>query len=106
MIQAGLADGRLDEKEQQAIVQKVGNVGAAEQNFIRTEMAKGLNVESFIQTVPRGIEEEVYTASLMAITLDNRSEAQFLDAVAKGLRITKDQSNAIHDRFGVQRLYG
>jgi len=106
MIQAGLADGRLDEKEQQTIIQKVGKVGAAEQNFIREEMAKGLNIESFIQTVPRGIEEEVYTASLMSITLDNRAEAQFLDAVAKGLRITKDQSNAIHDRFGVQRLYG
>ena len=106
MIQAGLADGRLDEQEQQAILQKVGNVGAEEQNFIRAEMAKGLNVEAFIQSVPRGIEEEVYAASLMAIQLDNRTEAQFLDAVAKGLRITHEQSNAIHDRFGVQRLYG
>jgi len=73
MIQAGLADGRLDETEQQTIIQKVGNVGAAEQNFIREEIAKGLNIESFIQTVPRGIEEEVYTASLMSITLDNRA---------------------------------
>jgi len=106
MIQAGLADGRLDEQEQQAILQKVGNVGAEEQNFIRTEMAKGLDVQGFIQSVPRGIEEEVYAASLMAIQLDNQTEAKFLDAVAKGLRITQQQSNAIHDRFGVQRLYG
>jgi len=66
MIQAGLADGRLDEQEQQ---------------------------------------EEVYAVSLMAIQLDNRNEAQHLDAVAKGLRITQEQSNAIHDRLGVQRLY-
>ena len=106
MIQAGLSDGRLDEQEQQAIVQKVGNMGQAEQNFIRAEMAKGADVAGFIQSVPRGIEEEVYAASLMAIQLDNRNEAQFLDAVAKGLRITQEQSNAIHDRFGAKRLYG
>jgi len=105
MIQAGLADGRLDEQEQQTIVQKIGNMGPQEQNFIRAEMAKGLDVAGFIQTVPRGIEEEVYAVSLMAIQLDNRNEAQHLDAVAKGLRITQEQSNAIHDRLGVQRLY-
>lgn len=106
MIQAGLSDGRLDEQEQQAILQKVGNMGAEEQNFIRAEMAKGLDVNALIHSVPRGIEEEVYAVSLMAIQLDNRQEAQFLDAVAKGLRITQEQSNAIHDRFGVKRLYG
>ncbi len=106
MIQAGLSDGRLDEQEQQAILQKVGNLGAEEQNFIRAEMAKGADVNGFIQSVPRGIEEEVYSVSLMAIQLDNRNEAQFLDSVAKGLRITKEQSNAIHDRFNVQRIYG
>jgi len=106
MIQAGLSDGRLDEQEQQAILQKVGNVGSAEENFIRAEMAKGSDVNGFIQSVPRGIEEEVYAMSLMAIQLDNRTEAQFLDSLAKGLRITKEQSNAIHDRLGAQRLYG
>jgi len=106
MIQAGLSDGRLDEQEQQAIVQKVGNMGQEEQNFIRAEMAKGADVAGFIQSVPRGIEEEVYAVSLMAIQLDNRNEAQFLDSIAKGLRITQEQSNAIHDRFGVKRLYG
>ena len=105
MIQAGLSDGRIDEQEQQAILQKVGNMGQEEQNFIRSEIAKGSDVNGFIQSVPRGIEEEVYSVSLMAIQLDNRAEAQYLDAVAKGLRITQEQSNAIHDRFGVQRLY-
>ncbi len=105
MIQAGLADGRLDDQEQQAILQKVGNMGQAETNFIRAEIAKGSDVNAFIQSVPRGIEEEVYAVSLMAIQLDNRAEAQYLDSVAKGLRITQDQSNAIHDRLGAQRLY-
>lgn len=105
MIQAGLSDGRIDDKEQQAILQKVGNMGQEEQNFIRSEIARGPDVNGLIHSVPRGIEEEVYAVSLMAIQLDNRTEAQFLDAVAKGLRITQEQSNAIHDRFGVQRLY-
>lgn len=105
MIQAGLADGRLDDKEQQVILQKIGKVGRAESDFIRAEMAKGSDVNAFMQTVPRGIEEDVYALSLMAIQLDNRTEAQYLDALAKGLRITEAQSNAIHDRLGAQRLY-
>lgn len=105
MIQAGLSDGRLDDQEQQVILQKVGKVGQQEAAFIRREMAVGSDVNTFIHTVPRGIEEEVYAVSLMAIDLDNRTEAQFLDALARGLRITKEQSNAIHDRLGVRRLY-
>lgn len=105
MIQAGLADGRLDEKEQQAVLAKVGTVGRQEADFIRAEMARGCDVEAFIHTVPRGIEEQVYTMALMAIDLDNRTEAQFLDALARGLRVTQEQSNAIHDRLGAQRLY-
>lgn len=105
MIQAGLADGRMDEQEQQAILQRVGNLGKAEADFIRVEMAKGSDVNAFIHSVPRGIEEDVYALSLMAIKLDNQREAQYLDALAKGLRITEQQSNAIHDRLGAQRLY-
>ena len=105
MIQAGLSDGRMDEQEQQAILQKVGNVGKREADFIRAEMAKGCDVNAFIHTVPRGIEEEVYSVALMAINLDNRTEAQFLDALAKGLRVTNEQANTIHDRLGAQRLY-
>ena len=68
-------------------------------------MAKGSDVNAFIHSVPRGIEEDVYALSLMAIKLDNQTEAQYLDALAKGLRITEQQSNAIHDRLGAQRLY-
>ncbi|OED38447.1 hypothetical protein AB833_19925 [Chromatiales bacterium (ex Bugula neritina AB1)] len=105
MIQAGLSDGRLDEKEQQVIMQKIGNIGAEEADFIRAEMARGCNVATFIQTVPRGIEEDVYAISLTAVQLDNQREAQYLDALAKGLRITPEQSNAIHDRLGARRLY-
>jgi uncharacterized membrane protein YebE (DUF533 family) len=105
MIQAGLSDGRLDEAEQQAILQKVGKVGKQEADWIRAEIAKGSDVNAFIHSVPRGIEEEVYAVALMAINLDNRTEAQFLDALARGLRVTNDQSNAIHDRLGVTRLY-
>ncbi len=105
MIQAGLADGRLDEQEQQVILKRVGNLGKSEADFIRAEMAKGSDVNAFIHSVPRGIEEDVYALSLMAIKLDNQTEAQYLDALAKGLRITEQQSNAIHDRLGAQRLY-
>ena len=47
----------------------------------------------------------MYSVSLMAIQLDNQKEAAYLDALAKGLRVTPEQANAIHDRLGAKRLY-
>ena len=86
-------------------MQKTGKIGKAESDFIRAEIARGCDVQAFIHSVPRGIEEEVYAVALMAINLDNRTEAQFLGALANGLRVTPEQANTIHDRLGAQRLY-
>ena len=43
--------------------------------------------------------------SLMAINLDDRNEAQYLNSFAQALELEKDQVNAIHDHVKAPRLY-
>jgi uncharacterized membrane protein YebE (DUF533 family) len=43
--------------------------------------------------------------SLLAIDLDSKPEAQYLDQLAKGLNINQQQCNAIHEKLGVPQLY-
>lgn len=106
MLNSAKSDGEFDEQEQQAIVGKLGgDVGPEEAQFIRDEVSKPLDIQGFIQSVPRGMEKQVYLISLMAITLDNKAEAEYLDQLAKGLNISEQESNQLHAEIGVPQLY-
>ena len=106
MVNAAKSDGDIDQQEQQNIVGKLGgDVGAEEAQFIRNEMAAPLDVNGFVRSVPQGMEQQVYLISLMAINLDNKSEAVYLDQLAKGLNISEQQSNQLHAEVGAPQLY-
>jgi len=106
MVNAAKSDGEIDQQEQQNIVEKLGgDVGAEEAQFIRSEMAAPLDVNGFARSVPRGMEQQVYLISLMAINLDNKAEAVYLDQLAKNMNITEQQSNQLHSELGVPQLY-
>ena len=51
------------------------------------------------------IRDRVYMMSLMAIDFDNRTEAEYLNALAQAMGIDRQTVNAIHDKVGVQNLY-
>lgn len=106
MINAAKADGSIDQTEQDKIVSKLGDISSAERQFLRQEFAARLNVKDFINTVPRGIEQQVYAVSLMAIDLDTNPEAHYLHELAQGLGISKDMSNRIHAKVGAPKIYG
>jgi len=106
MVNAAKSDGEIDQQEQKNIVDKLGgDVGAEEAQFIRSEMAAPLDVNGFARSVPRGMEQQVYLISLMAINLDNKAEAVYLDQLAKNMNITEQQSNQLHSELGVPQLY-
>lgn len=105
MINAAKSDGRFDAKEEQAILGKLGNVTQEEIDYIRTELAKPLDVEAFARSIPRGLEQQAYSMSLMAIDLDSQAEAQYLDQLAKAIGISQEISNQIHQQMGVPILY-
>jgi uncharacterized membrane protein YebE (DUF533 family) len=43
--------------------------------------------------------------SLLGITLDSKEEAIYLDELARGLNISQEESNRIHEQLGAPKLY-
>jgi len=105
MLMAARADGEIDAAEQEKITGNLGDIDEEEANFIREEMANPTSLEAFIPTVPKGMEQQVYLMSLLAIDLDTQEEAQYLDKLAKSLNIDQATSNAIHAKLGAPALY-
>jgi len=105
MLVAARADGQIDSAEQQKITGQLGDMSDEEANFIRNEMANPTDLNSLVRSVPKGMEQQVYLMSLLAIDLDTQQEAQYLDQLAKGMNIDQQTSNAIHQKLGVPALY-
>jgi uncharacterized membrane protein YebE (DUF533 family) len=105
MINAAKADGNIDREEQEKIIAKLGDITQAEADFVRAEFNAPLDVDAFINSVPRGMEEQVYTVSLMAIDLDSNKEARYLQQLAQGFRIRADVANSIHEQLGVPTIF-
>lgn len=100
MIMAAQADGRIDPKEQDEIISQLQPLDANEAEFLRREFARPHDVRVFASEVPRGMEYEVYSVSLMAIDVDTRAEASYLQQLAECLGINRSDCNAIHARYG------
>jgi len=105
MIQAAKSDGKVDAEEQKKLLGNLGDVSAEERRFVEAEMRAPVDVQGLARQVPKGLEAQVYTMSVMAIDLDNRNEAQYLHQLATAMGIDQRQVNAIHGRLGVPALY-
>ncbi len=105
MINAAKADGSIDQNEQDKIVAKLGNITPDEAAFIRKEFDAPLDAAAFVSSVPRGMEQQIYTVSLMAIDLDTQKEAQYLHQLAQGFNISKETCNQLHAQAGAPKLY-
>ncbi len=105
MINAAKSDGNIDEAEQEKVIGKLGDVSQAEADFVRAEFRAPLDVDGFVRSIPRGMEQQIYAVSLMAIDLDTNKEAHYLDSLAKGLRINQDLANQIHAQLGAPSIY-
>ncbi len=105
MINAAKADGRVDREETENILQRLGDITQDEIDFVRQELAQPLDIEGFIRSVPRGMEQQVYAMSLMAIDLDTNPEAKYLHQLAQGLRMSQQVCNQINQQLGAPQLY-
>jgi len=105
MVNAAKSDGVVDEQEQQKIVSQLGDIGPEETAFIRAEMQAPLDVANFVRSIPKGMEQQVYVISLMTVNLDSKTEADYLDSLAKGFNISEQASNQIHSQLNVPQLY-
>ena len=99
MVNAVKSDGNLDEREQQKMFEQLGNPTRDNIEYLRKLLAEPLDVQEFVRSVPFGMEQQVYTMSLVAIDLDDRSEINYLNQLADGLRIPVDVRKQIHQRL-------
>jgi uncharacterized membrane protein YebE (DUF533 family) len=105
MINAAKSDARIDAGEQQKIVERLGEVTPEEMAFVRREIEAPLDAQAFVRSVPRGMEQQVYVVSLMAIDLDHNAEAQYLHQLAQGFGMSAEVCNQIHQQLGAPKLY-
>lgn len=105
MINAAKADGRVDREETENVLQRLGDITQDEIDFVRQELARPLDVESFVRSVPRGMEQQVYAMSLLAIDLDTNPEAKYLHQLAQGLGMSPQVCNQINQQLGAPLLY-
>lgn len=105
MIQAAKSDGKIDAEEKKKLLGNLGDISAAEKRFVEAELAAPVDVEGLARQVPRGLEAQVYTMSVMGIDLDNRNEAEYLHRFAGALGLDRNAVNHIHTRLGVPTLY-
>jgi len=105
MINAAKSDGELDSEEQRKITEHLGDVSEEEAAFVRHELAAPMDLDGLVASVPSGLEQQVYLMSLMAIDLDSKEEAVYLDSLRKGLNMSEQASNHIHDQLGAPKLY-
>jgi uncharacterized membrane protein YebE (DUF533 family) len=105
MINAAKSDGRVDREEQQKILGKLGSVSQDEVDFVNEEISRPLDVGGFARSVPRGMENQVYAMSLMAIDLDSQGEARYLHQLGQAMGIQPQVANQIHDQLGAPKLY-
>ncbi len=105
MINAAKSDREIDKDEQAKILSNLGDATREEIDFIRKEMAQPLDIHAFIRSVPKGLEQQVYMMSLLAIKLDSKAEAEYLDHLAQGLGISHEAANQLHAQVGAPNLY-
>ncbi len=105
MVNAVKSDGQIDEAEQKKMLEQVSNPSRENIEFLRQEFQKPLDVREFAMSVPVGMEQQVYTMSLVAIDLDTGQEAKYLMELAEALRIPMDVREQIHQRLGVPSIY-
>jgi uncharacterized membrane protein YebE (DUF533 family) len=105
MIMAAQADGKIDADEQARIVQQLQPLTQSEVDYLNRAFGTRHDVEAFVSTIPRGMEQEVYQASMMAINLDNDRELQYLRSLAVALRIHPDMCNQMHSSYGMRGIF-
>lgn len=105
MISAAKSDGRLDSSEQERIVDQLDDPSPEAIRFLREEFRQPVDLRGFVASVPIGMEQQVYTMSLVAIDLDTGTEAKYLMELADSLRLPMEIREQIHKRLGAPSIY-
>lgn len=97
MILAAKADGEIDAVERATIMDNLGDDASDEERaFVRAEMEAPSDLRGFLAEIPSdpAFRGQVYAMSLMAIDVDTPEEEAHMEALANGLRLSRDDITA------------
>jgi len=104
MIQAAKADGEIDADERAKILGHLTGASDEERAFVEAEMAGPPDPAGLVAATDAAMKSQVYSASLMAINVDNAAEAGYLRSLAEALGLDAATRDALHARMGVAPL--
>lgn len=104
MLNAAKADGDVSQDEQKKILDQLGDADRRTIDYLRAEFTRPVDVRAFAWDVPLGLEQQVYTVSLLSIDLDSEKEAAYLRDLAHGLRLPPEILDMLHRRAGAPSL--
>lgn len=106
MIQAAKSDGEIDASERAKIMETVGeDAEASDIAFVKEQLAAPVDPEALAADTPEAQRMQVYSASLMTIRVDTQPEAEYLDRLARAMKLDEGTVNALHMQMGMQPLY-
>lgn len=105
MTQAARADGDLDQGEKAKLSTLLAESDPGAVETLQNILSAPVSAADLAADTPKGLETQVYTMSVNAITPDNQAEARYLHELASALEIAPQTANAIHDSLGAPRLY-
>ncbi|MEW6080092.1 MAG: DUF533 domain-containing protein [Thermodesulfobacteriota bacterium] len=108
MIAAANADGVIDAPERTAILDRLKSVQLSpeEHQFIMQELLEPRPMREIAAAAATPeLASQVYLASLLAITVDTDEELDYLQGLARALRLDKETLAALHEQAGVNVFF-
>lgn len=100
MIQAAKADGSIDDKERTTILDHLSDASDEEIAFVKSELDAEIDVTGLARDTAESMKAQVYSAALMAITVDTEAEKQYLANLAAALGLQTEKVAIIHQTMG------
>ncbi|MBS0565748.1 MAG: DUF533 domain-containing protein [Proteobacteria bacterium] len=104
MIQAARADGELDADEKARIMSHLESASDAERAFVEAEMNAPVDPVALATAAGTAMKAQVYSAALMAVTIDNAAEVDYLRRLSAALGLDPAARDAIHAQMGLSPL--
>jgi uncharacterized membrane protein YebE (DUF533 family) len=100
MIMAAKSDGEIDAEERTKILDHLTDASQAEIDFVQSELDAPVDPDALANDATEGTKSKVYSAALMAISVDTDAERAFLNALATALQLDAVKLTELHQSMG------
>ncbi len=100
MIQAAKSDGEIDADERTKILDHLNDASDEEIDFVQSALDADVDPAALATEVGESAKAQVYSAALMAISVDTDAEKQYLTNLAQALQLSPEKVAQIHNSMG------